>query len=84
MAHKCPTNQPYLDPSNRHMRVLTSVNPLVTPLYVCAHARCPLLVSARAGAPLGGEGCRVPPERKRCVALPLTPDYIVSFPNAEH
>nr|DAR63030.1 MAG TPA: hypothetical protein [Caudoviricetes sp.] len=45
-----------------------------------------LLASVRAcwGSPRGGEGCRVPPERKRCVALPLTPDYIVSFPNAEH
>lgn len=51
------------------MRVLTSVNPLVTLLYVCAHARCPLLVSARAGAPLGGGGVPGTP-RKEAVRRP--------------
>nr|DAL04095.1 MAG TPA: hypothetical protein [Caudoviricetes sp.] len=55
--------------------------------FVCVRVRSlspPVVCVRTPGPPQGGWGVGVHPERKRCVALPLTRDYIVSFPNAEH
>ena len=87
-----PTNWPNLGPQMTiyvhsypcYALALPLMTPLVSYLSVCVRARSLLLVSAYTWPPQGGWGRWVPPERKRCVAHPLTPDYIVTFPNAEH